>query len=152
MALELTRNIVGPAREGDLIADRELYTDANGQIVEARDTSRAFLLIAPGQILRHEDAARYGVRLEGGKLAWGEVVAAVPEAPAESVEPVNAKEVEKAEAGAAKAEVKIEKTEAKEAEKAEKAEAKETTQDAKPAASPPDRPEPRHTPSFRRRP
>jgi hypothetical protein len=70
-------------RPGDLIADRELYLTKDDRIVERKDKDALFLLIAPGQVLTREKAAQYGLRSDGGRLAWGpaaEAPAAQPEA------------------------------------------------------------------------
>jgi hypothetical protein len=59
-------------RQGDLIADRRLYLNAAGQPVEAGDASRTELLAAAGTPIRKERAEKLGLRMEQGRLAWGQ--------------------------------------------------------------------------------
>ena len=63
------------ARQGDLLADRPLYlTATEDEVVEAKDPRRAFLLVAEGLTVPKEQAERLGLRLEQGRLAWGNPV------------------------------------------------------------------------------
>jgi hypothetical protein len=45
-------------------ADRRLYTDADGNVVEADDPNRQTLLVAAGGSLPIEEATRYGLNVE----------------------------------------------------------------------------------------
>lgn len=70
-------------RQGDLVADRRIYLNGDGQSVEGNDPNRATLLVGEGGILRREDAERLGMRQEEGRLVWGESAPAEEAAPAE---------------------------------------------------------------------
>jgi hypothetical protein len=72
-------------RQGDLIADRRLYLDAAGQPVEAGDASRTELLAAAGTPIRKERAEKLGLRMEQGRLAWGQPVAELADSTSNNV-------------------------------------------------------------------
>lgn len=60
----------GTLREGDLTADRRLYVDREGKVVEANDPSRRFLLAAKGAVIPKEQVEALGLRMEGGRVVW----------------------------------------------------------------------------------
>jgi hypothetical protein len=48
----------------DFVADRRLYLDADGNVVEADDPNRARLLVGAGGTVPAADAERYGLKAQ----------------------------------------------------------------------------------------
>ena len=75
-----------------LVADRRLYLSADkARVLEDGDPEAAYLLAPAGRVIPAPDAERLGLRLSGGKIAWGpepepEPVP-VPDAPVEGEAP-----------------------------------------------------------------
>jgi len=60
-----------PNMAGPYIADRRLYLDKNGNVVEEGDPNKATLLVHQGGILSRDVAERYGLLNDGGKAKAG---------------------------------------------------------------------------------
>lgn len=71
-------------------ADRRLYLDRDGNVVEADDPNRATLLIGEGGALLLDDAVRYGLANPDGTAIQRQPAAEQPEGEkAQAVPPAN---------------------------------------------------------------
>lgn len=68
------------ANKGDYVADRRLYLDKDGKVVEAKDPTKASLLVAAGNTLPEEVARKYGLIQEEEEGAKSAVIASDPTA------------------------------------------------------------------------
>jgi hypothetical protein len=57
-------------RRGDLDADRTLYVNGEGAVVEEDAPDRLTKIVAKGGVLSTEDAAKYGITAQDGRLAY----------------------------------------------------------------------------------
>jgi hypothetical protein len=84
MAIEFERN----ARpQGTLTSDRRLYANAEGKVVEEKDPKRTTLIVGQGGAVNPQDAQKYGLRSEGGRLTYEGDKGAQKDEPAEEVVP-----------------------------------------------------------------
>ncbi len=84
MAIEFERNA---KPQGTLTSDRRLYANADGKVVEEKDPKRATLIVGQGGALSPQDAQKYGLRSEGGRLTYEGDAGAHKDEPAEEVVP-----------------------------------------------------------------